>query len=251
MNAMMLEKKVARLKLVADGLRRIQEFESARYLDEYAAHLAQPAQAVDVGAIQRVIAELEGYCEASEGSCYGTLSTDLVRGYTQQLTGAIQGLGEDGWKLVPLELTPEMAAAASVAVWPVASTEDREKARAAALIVLKTTMDLVPGATLDSLAAGIATMFPAYRAFLAAAPTRALSGEKAGRVGDDTVEWVTLRGSQPDPAGVMAVTARLASGREVVLIRTGANEIHHSVLVESCIDELLPASPTPDKEGEL
>jgi hypothetical protein len=48
---MTLEQKVARLKLVADGLRRIQEFESARYLDEYAAHLAQPAQAVDVGLI--------------------------------------------------------------------------------------------------------------------------------------------------------------------------------------------------------
>jgi hypothetical protein len=29
--------KVARIRLVADGLRRIQEFESARYLDEYAA----------------------------------------------------------------------------------------------------------------------------------------------------------------------------------------------------------------------
>jgi len=43
--AMTIEQKVARLKLVADGLRRIQEFESARYLDEYAAHLAQPAQA--------------------------------------------------------------------------------------------------------------------------------------------------------------------------------------------------------------
>jgi hypothetical protein len=53
--AMTLEQKVARLKLVADGLRRIQEFESARYLDEYADHLTQPAQAVDVGAIRDVI----------------------------------------------------------------------------------------------------------------------------------------------------------------------------------------------------
>lgn len=33
------EQKIARLRLVADGLRRIQEFESARYLDEYAAAL--------------------------------------------------------------------------------------------------------------------------------------------------------------------------------------------------------------------
>lgn len=45
---MTLKEKVARLKLVADGLRRIQEFESARYLDEYATHLTQPAQSVDV-----------------------------------------------------------------------------------------------------------------------------------------------------------------------------------------------------------
>lgn len=44
----MSNEKIARLKAVADGLRRIQEFESARYLDEYAAQLAQPAQTVNV-----------------------------------------------------------------------------------------------------------------------------------------------------------------------------------------------------------
>jgi len=33
--------KIARLRLVADGLRRIQEFESARYLDEYADFLSE------------------------------------------------------------------------------------------------------------------------------------------------------------------------------------------------------------------
>ena len=50
---MTLKEKVARLKLVADGLRRIQEFESARYLDEYATHLAQPAQSMDVDMVER------------------------------------------------------------------------------------------------------------------------------------------------------------------------------------------------------
>lgn len=38
--AMPKEQKIARLRLVADGLRRIQEFESAAYLDEYAALLS-------------------------------------------------------------------------------------------------------------------------------------------------------------------------------------------------------------------
>lgn len=52
---------------------------------------AQPAQAVDVGAVRRVIDELNGYCEASDDSCYGTLATSLVRGYTEQLVRALTG----------------------------------------------------------------------------------------------------------------------------------------------------------------
>lgn len=52
---MTLEQKVARMKLVADGLRRIQDFESARYLDEYAANLSQPAQAVDAAMVERAL----------------------------------------------------------------------------------------------------------------------------------------------------------------------------------------------------
>lgn len=78
----------------------------------------------------------------------------------------------NGWVLVPRELTPEMAAAAAAAVWPTASEADCMKATEAALILLKTRMDAAPGATLESIAAGMATMFPAYAAFLAAAPSQ-------------------------------------------------------------------------------
>ncbi|WP_343499210.1 hypothetical protein [Achromobacter denitrificans] len=73
------------------------------------------------------------------------------------------------WKLVPVEPTPEILAAASLAAWPVASAADMELARKAARIVLMS-MDAAPGSTLDSVAAAIATMAPAYRAMLAAAP---------------------------------------------------------------------------------
>jgi hypothetical protein len=38
---MTMERKIARLRLVADGLRLIHEFESAQYLEEYAGHLAK------------------------------------------------------------------------------------------------------------------------------------------------------------------------------------------------------------------
>lgn len=75
----------------------------------------------------------------------------------------------DGWQLVPVEPTPEIMAAASIAAWPVASESDLALARSAARIILMK-MDATPGATLDSVAAAIATMAPAYRAMLAAAP---------------------------------------------------------------------------------
>ncbi|MCG7328020.1 hypothetical protein [Achromobacter sp. ACRQX] len=80
------------------------------------------------------------------------------------------------WKLVPVEPTPEILAAAAVAVWPTASEADIQMARAAAKIVLMS-MDAAPGSSLESIALGIATMAPAYRAMLAAAPTPPASAQ--------------------------------------------------------------------------
>ena len=82
----------------------------------------------------------------------------------------------EGWVLVPREPTAELMAAASIAVWPMASAADVEMAKRAADIVLRESMDLQPGATRDMLAASIATMAPAYRAMLAAAPTVSAEG---------------------------------------------------------------------------
>jgi len=70
---------------------------------------------------------------------------------------------------VPKRPTSEILAAASVAVWPTASAEDFALARQAAKIALMQ-LDAMPGVTLDMLAATIATMAPAYRAMIAAAP---------------------------------------------------------------------------------
>lgn len=76
----------------------------------------------------------------------------------------------DGYKLAPLEPTPEIIASAAVAIWPTASPADIALARLAAPIVLME-MDMVPGTTVDAVAGMLATMAPAYRAMLAAAPT--------------------------------------------------------------------------------
>jgi hypothetical protein len=76
----------------------------------------------------------------------------------------------DEWVMVPREPTEEILAAASIAAWPTASPADIEMARAAAPIILMS-MDAAPGATADMIAAGIATMAPAYRAMIAAAST--------------------------------------------------------------------------------
>lgn len=73
------------------------------------------------------------------------------------------------WKLVPVEATPEMVAAAAAATWPMASMEDYEKAVVSAMIILRTNMDAAHGATLADIAAAIATMFAAYRAMVGAA----------------------------------------------------------------------------------
>lgn len=75
----------------------------------------------------------------------------------------------DGWKLVPVEPTPEIIAGAAIASWPTATLADIDLARQAAPLVLMQ-MDMVPGTTVDALAGMLATMAPAYRAMLVAAP---------------------------------------------------------------------------------
>lgn len=75
----------------------------------------------------------------------------------------------EGYKLVPLEPTPEIIAGAAIAIWPTASQADIALAHQAAPIVLMQ-MDMAPGTTADAVAGMLATMAPAYRAMLAAAP---------------------------------------------------------------------------------
>ncbi|MGK5024622.1 hypothetical protein [Janthinobacterium sp. RB2R34] len=83
-----------------------------------------------------------------------------------------------GYKLVPLEPTPEIIAGAAVAIWPTASPADIALARLAAPIVLMQ-MDMAAGTTVDALAGMLATMAPAYRAMLAAAPILSAQAEAA------------------------------------------------------------------------
>ena len=75
----------------------------------------------------------------------------------------------DDWRLVPAEPTPEIIAGAAIASWPTATLADIDLARQAAPLVLMQ-MDMAPGTTVDALAGMLATMAPAYRAMLAAAP---------------------------------------------------------------------------------
>jgi len=109
-------------------------------------------------AVAKAIADVIGH--GMREKCYAHADAALA---------TFQG-GTEGPVLMPRELSPEMAAGAAAAVWPVASREDCEKATKAALILLKTTMQPMPGATLEAIAAGIATMFPAYRAMIAERP---------------------------------------------------------------------------------
>lgn len=74
-----------------------------------------------------------------------------------------------GWKLVPVEPTPEIIAGAAVAAWQTASADDIAMARLAAPMVLMQ-LNARPGLTVDMLAALLATMAPAYRAMTKAAP---------------------------------------------------------------------------------
>lgn len=75
------------------------------------------------------------------------------------------------WKTVPTEPTPEIMAAASMAVLAPASA-DMALARQAAMIVMRQLRDIPPGVTLEHVAASIATMAPAYRAMIQAAPAK-------------------------------------------------------------------------------
>lgn len=75
----------------------------------------------------------------------------------------------DGWTLVPVQPTPEIIAGAAIASWPTASLADIDLARRAAPLVLMQ-MNMAPGTSVESLAGMLATMAPAYRAMIAAAP---------------------------------------------------------------------------------
>ncbi|WP_153116058.1 hypothetical protein [Rhodocyclus tenuis] len=78
-------------------------------------------------------------------------------------------MNEQKWVMVPSEPTPEIIAGAAIAAWPKASAADIAIAKNAAKIVLMSMASPV-GVTLDMLAATLATMAPAYRAMIAAAP---------------------------------------------------------------------------------
>jgi hypothetical protein len=67
------------------------------------------AQAVDVGAIREVADMLNGYCEASDDCCYGTLSTSLVRDLTASITRAIGNAQAEGCIPVPRSLIERWA----------------------------------------------------------------------------------------------------------------------------------------------
>lgn len=102
------------------------------------------------------------------------------------------------WKMVPLEPTAEIIAGAAIAAWPTASPADIALARRAAPLVLMQ-MDLAPGASVDLIAGMLATMAPAYRAMLAAAPPVPL-GYKLVPIAP--TEEMVVRGFEawPDPS---------------------------------------------------
>ncbi len=106
----------------------------------------------------------------------------------------------EGWKLAPVEPTPEIMAGAALAVLRPASKADLELAQAAARIVLERATAVPPGLTADMLAASIATMAPAYRAMLAATPTPP-NGDTERKRADAFVrefeEWVRQTGALP------------------------------------------------------
>ena len=74
-----------------------------------------------------------------------------------------------GFVLVPVEPTPAMIAAAAVNVLPTPTAADFELARAAGKLVLSDPR-CPAGVSAEGLAAAMATIIPAHRAMLAAAP---------------------------------------------------------------------------------
>lgn len=105
--------------------------------------------------------------------------------------------------VVPLEPTPEIIAGAALAVWPTASAADVALARVAAPLVLMR-MDGAQGITADMLAASLATMAPAYRAMLAAAPAHKSSVPHAAQ---SIAAWI-------EPGGAQAAHQEMAHGAE-------------------------------------
>jgi len=96
---------------------------------------------------------------------------DMLRIAIEEYRARESAPAQEGWVLVPKEPTAEMIAGAAIAIWPPASDSYFQMARDAALIVLREgTYQLAPGTSLDTIAAGIATMAAAYRAMIAAAP---------------------------------------------------------------------------------
>jgi hypothetical protein len=92
----------------------------------------------------------------------------------REAAAAIRAVGSGtvaphGWKLVPLSPTAEMIAAAVGAVLPEPHPLDFELARSAARLVMMHP-NTPPNCTVEALAAAMATIIPAHRAMLAAAP---------------------------------------------------------------------------------
>lgn len=97
-----------------------------------------------------------------------------IEGIAAFLAASAVGQEPAGMALIPEEPTPEIMAAAAAAIWPTASPADIALAREAANIMLRGAFDAGPGETMETIAASIATMAPAYRAMIAAARGRAL-----------------------------------------------------------------------------
>ncbi|WP_062362322.1 hypothetical protein [Variovorax paradoxus] len=112
--------------------------------------------------------------------------------------------------VVPLEPTPEIIAGAALAVWPTASAMDVALARQAAPIVLMR-MEKAQGITADMLAASLATMAPAYRAMLAAAPTHQSNTPSQAHESPSAeciAAWI-------EPGGADAARQEMAYGAEI------------------------------------
>lgn len=131
-----------------------------------------------------------------------------------------------GWKLVPLEPTPEIIAGAAIAAWPTATEADIDLARKAAPLVLMQ-LDLAPGASLELIAGMLATMAPAYRAMLAAAPTapaETLRTElRAILVALGTSGWPDTLPTDPDARALESALRKLINAPAAPMAQAEAN----------------------------